>query len=245
MPRDSLRHDEWDAIQREHEMDLLVQLAGRRASLALDPEDRANEGYFEWLSRRVRTQLTPDKRQALKERANEFADRMSARISAMDVPMLRLSGSPVLERQRDPARLSRSIEHAARRRMVPWIEPAVAAGAGREIWEEPCDTWIALPDGVASGKYVALPVSGDSMDPLFHAGDRLLVRLGELCRAGDVIVARHVDHGYVVKRVGRLGRMTIELLSFNASYRPMRVRHSDLNIMGTVILRWCSHGSGE
>ena len=231
-----------DRVQEEYEKDRLVRLVGQRALPKLDPDDPANARYFDWLAREARAQLTVSERAKLEVAATEFADRILARVAATEIPVLQLTGVPNVERRHDAMALSTALDQAARQRMVPWLEPAVAAGAGREIWEEPCDTWIELPEQVPSGRYVALPVSGDSMVPLFHAGDLILVRLGETCQSGDVIVARHPDHGYVVKRVGRIGRAKIELTSLNSAYRPMLLRRAEVKIMGTVVVRWCEHG---
>ena len=226
----------------EYEKDRLVRLVGRHALSTLDPSDPANAAFFDWLAREARAELKREERAALRRASSAFARRVLDRMSAAETSVLCVAGEPKTERRCDSARLSQAIEDAARRRMAPALEPSVAAGAGREIWEEPCDTWVELPDEIPSGQYVTLSVSGDSMVPLFHAGDRILVRLGDACQSGDVIVARHADQGYVVKRVGRLRRSTIELTSLNPQYRPMDLRRSEVRVVGTVVLRWCSHG---
>jgi hypothetical protein len=52
---------------------------------------------------------------------------------------------------------------------------AVAAGTGREIWDEPCEQWVELPDGTGTGAHLALTVAGNSMTPCPHSGDVILV----------------------------------------------------------------------
>jgi SOS-response transcriptional repressor LexA len=119
---------------------------------------------------------------------------------------------------------------------------AIAAGPGREMWDVEVDSCIPLPDEVPRGKYLALTVRGDSMEPLIHTGDMVLVRVGDKLARDTVVVARDVDGGYVVKKVARLRARSIELESLNAVYPPMRIARLPGSILGTVLLRWCSHG---
>src|SRR5438067_6727057 len=91
---------------------------------------------------------------------------------------------------------------------TPLYDLAVAAGVGRELWDEAPDAWLALGaslgDDVArlpAGSHLALRIAGDSMEPLMHTGDTVLVARGRPLRAGTVVVARQPDDGYVCKRV--------------------------------------------
>ncbi|HEY0971332.1 MAG TPA: S24 family peptidase, partial [Gemmatimonadales bacterium] len=117
-------------------------------------------------------------------------------------------------------------------------ELRVAAGAGRELWEQGCDRWVELPEGLPRGRYVALGVWGDSMEPLLTAGDTVLVRLGAAPAPGAVVVARLADDGYVVKQVGRVTTRTIELRSLNPAYAPVRVRRVPDAVLGAVVMAW-------
>lgn len=73
-----------------------------------------------------------------------------------------------------------------------------------------------------------------------------LIRLGaERVTADAIVVAYRPDHGYIVKRVGRVNRRSIELRSANARYGPVRIPNDPRLILGTVVLRWCAHGTGE
>lgn len=137
--------------------------------------------------------------------------------------------------------LLQDAELAHRALVVP--ELAVAAGAGRELWDVECDSAVDLPEDLARGAYVVLQVSGDSMEPLMHSGDMVLVRVGASAMRGTVVVARDPDHGYVVKEVGRVTAAGIELLSLNPRYAPFSVPHGDGAVLGTVVLRWRQHGA--
>lgn len=123
---------------------------------------------------------------------------------------------------------------------VPWVQLATAAGIGRELWDEDCDTWIALPAGLPHGKYVALNVSGESMLPLLHDGDVVLVKMGASARPGDIVLAR-TDEGYVVKRLEQISTLGVRLESLNAGFGGITIRDLPQPLAGVVVLRWCEH----
>jgi SOS-response transcriptional repressor LexA len=136
------------------------------------------------------------------------------------------------------------IPNAASDRVAPLLDLAVAAGAGRELWDAECEQGIPLPADVPRGAYVALRVAGDSMTPLMHSGDIVLVHLKSALTRGSVIVARVNDGGYVVKQVGRVGDRRVELISMNPVYPPISVRRVK-DVVGQVVLCWCTHEPGR
>ncbi|HEY2851712.1 MAG TPA: S24 family peptidase [Gemmatimonadaceae bacterium] len=183
-----------------------------------------------------RTGLTEDDRDALRRRilAELHSGRLRVREAAtlpsryrLDVPRL---VTPELLREVDRRR------HAV---VVP--ELAIAAGSGCELWDVECDTTIELSADLPHGPYIALEVTGESMEPLLHSGDTVLVRLEERATTGSVVVARDPEHGYVVKEVGRLTAHGIELLSLNPDFPSLRVPHGTGTVLGTVVMKWCPH----
>jgi SOS-response transcriptional repressor LexA len=188
--------------------------------------DRANRG------RRSQSSLRDDERRLLRERilAGLHASRLRVR-EFFDTPPVRRSPEA---RRADAELLAEAERH--HEAIVPDL--AIAAGAGRELCDVECDATIALPPEVPRGRYVALKVSGDSMEPLMHSGDMVLVKLGVRPTPGTVVVARDPEHGYVVKEVGRVTSRVIELLSLNAAYPPLRVPQAAGTVLGMVILRW-------
>ena len=124
---------------------------------------------------------------------------------------------------------------------VPWVQLATAAGIGRELWDEECDTWIALPGDLPRGKYVALNVKGESMLPLLHDADVVLVNMAASAKPGDIVLARTTEV-YVVKRLKRIASTGVELESLNSDFAPITVRDDSSPIVGVVVLRWCEHG---
>lgn len=121
-------------------------------------------------------------------------------------------------------------------RSAPLLETGVAAGFGRDIFDESVDTWVDLPAGAPKGDYVALPVTGDSMMPFLHPHDVVLVKLGGEVSVDDVVVARR-DEGYVVKYVSAISACEIELSSLDPSWPRTTIPRDERRVMGTVIAR--------
>src|SRR5690349_14452853 len=190
--------------------DQLVRLVGGHLLDTMDVEDPAQADYLEWAAAEARAQLTPAERVALAEEARRFAARMRAElgwgepVKREEPPRPRVRRArrrapmPVARVEGDPADAPHSaraggtairaaVAAAATQHASPYLGLAVCAGVGRALWDEPCDRWLALPPGVAPGEHVSLPVRGDSMQPLLHDGDTLLVRVGSACVAGDVV----------------------------------------------------------
>jgi SOS-response transcriptional repressor LexA len=134
---------------------------------------------------------------------------------------------------------------AASRRAAPLVDLGVAAGVGRELWDEVVEEWIELPDDMVEGQHVALRISGGSMVPLMHTGDTVLVRVGGDARVDSIVVARHPDDGYVCKRVRRLGERTIELESLDPGRPVITIPREPGLIVGTVVMVWCIHGGAR
>jgi SOS-response transcriptional repressor LexA len=160
-------------------------------------------------------------------RRRMVADRLSERLP---VGVLTLHAPTV----RGRASVVRKIAHEIRQ--APLVETAVAAGHGADLLDEVSETWVALPEKMPKGDYIALPVVGDSMQPFLHARDVVLVKLGADVARDTVIVARKND-GYVVKYVSSISEREIELASLESSYRSVRIPRTENRIVGTVVAR--------
>jgi phage repressor protein C with HTH and peptisase S24 domain len=154
-------------------------------------------------------------------------------------------GYPALRPAPDATSIAGAVDAAAAARSAPHMDLAVAAGVGRELWDEECVEWAAVPDDVPAGRHLALRVAGQSMMPYLHPGDTVLVRLGDALAQGRVVVARRPDDGYVVKRVGKVRRYEVELVSLNPDFEPIVVPRDSRLILGTVVLRWCAHDTPQ
>jgi SOS-response transcriptional repressor LexA len=236
-------HDSFDDVLDDASVDELLHALGRLmyeehpALLEEDPR------FMNWLATDLRRR-PPEKGDWDVGRVTRVRRRIIERALAERCGVDDGGRAPAL-REVSAATVAQSIDDASHARCAPWTPLAAAAGEGRELWDEECDRWVELPPRIETGRYVALQVAGDSMTPLFHAGDTILVRLGSEVRRDSVIVARRPDSGYVVKRVGQVVGPRIELLSLNPAYGPVFVQRAAGAVLGTVVMRWCAHGSSE
>ncbi len=103
------------------------------------------------------------------------------------------------------------------------------AGQG---WDE-----IALPSPGDSGIY-ALEVQGDSMEPLYRVGDRIVVSPTEQVRRGDRVVVKTRDGEVMAKILHRQTAKQIELHSINPAYEPRILDLKDVEWVARII--WAS-----
>ena len=103
------------------------------------------------------------------------------------------------------------------------------AGQG---WDE-----IALPSPGEGGIY-ALEVQGDSMEPLYREGDRIVVSPTEQVRRGDRVVVKTRDGEVMAKILHRQTGKQIELHSINPAYEPRLFELSDIEWIARII--WAS-----
>lgn len=231
--------------RHEWQRDAAVWLTGRRieAGLPADPASlpharlaRALAAFQDW---QVAARLEAD--------AARFADRVRGRLAALGQGVRRIDRAPEAVRPRAAGPLAPMVLAARRVHAAPLADVGVAAGSGRELLDEPCDTWVALPADLPSSRYVALRVVGDSMLPLLHSGDVVLLDLDAAVRPGMIAVARHPEHGYVVKRVARAGSRGpgVSLVSLNPAYPALALDQAPGALLGPVVLRWCSHAAAK
>jgi len=226
----------------ERTKDLLVRIAGDRAMRKLDPLDPTETAFVEWYAREARATLSVAERYRLEANADRFVRDVLARRGIERSRVREVAAEPEMAPAWEEGTLAQVVAAAARVRHAPAMDLSVAAGMGRELWDEPCERWIPLPESAPDGKYVALRVTGDSMVPLLHHGDTILVKLGDEIVPDAVIVARVPDGGYVVKRVGGVAGSRVELASLNPDYPPIVIPRDPSLVLGTVLLRWCTHG---
>lgn len=84
----------------------------------------------------------------------------------------------------------------------------------------------------------ALEVAGDSMLPLYRAGDILIVSPNTEVRRGDRVIVRTRDGEVLVKVLTRQTPQLIELLSLNPEHPSRRLDRKDIDWMARVI--WAS-----
>ena len=228
-----------EQLQAEYETDRLVQLAARAQIARSDSVFYTNERFIGWLARDLRQRAEMSR--STTHRVEGIAARVYARLLSARLSVAAGGRVPACQ----PAPPAISADHllstAAMMRCAPAWNLAVAAGPGRELWDEPCEGLIPVPPGLPAARYVALRVSGDSMTPLLHSGDLVLVKLDREFLPDRVIVVRMPDDGYVIKEVGRRTRRRVELLSTNDAYDRIEIPHDSSRVLGTVVMRWCDH----
>lgn len=99
-------------------------------------------------------------------------------------------------------------------------------------WDE-----ITLPTASDGGIY-ALEVTGDSMEPLYREGDRIVVSPTEQVRRGDRVVVKTRDGEVMAKILARQSAKQIELHSINPAYEPRTLEIEDVEWMARII--WAS-----
>lgn len=222
--------------------DTLIALVGGAAMSGPDSPVWDDPRFVTWWAEETAARTRRERRRrratpAEDAAAEQFATRMEARL----LGVTRTLAYPELHRPHVPGPPGRVLEYAAEVGATPWVDLAVAAGSGRELWDEDVESWVTLPPDVPPGRYLAIKIAGDSMAPVMHTGDTVLVLVSPMVKPETIIVARHPEDGYVCKRVRRVRPATIELESL-APERPFIViPRNDALIVGTVVRVWCHH----
>lgn len=101
------------------------------------------------------------------------------------------------------------------------------------------DDWdgIECPMQVAKGVY-ALEVSGDSMEPVYREGDKLVVQPDSEVRINDRVVVKVKTGEVMVKELKHKSAKKIELKSLNPAYGIISLDPADICWMARVI--WVS-----
>lgn len=99
-------------------------------------------------------------------------------------------------------------------------------------WEE-----VRFP-GLETPDVYALEITGDSMEPVYRSGDRIVVAPGVPVRRGDRVVVRTRDGEVLAKVLGRQTEKTVELLSLNPIYSPRELVRSNVAWMARIL--WAS-----
>jgi hypothetical protein len=222
----------------EQALDQLIRMVGRELERVDDELRWQGEPLLRWLADDLRADLSRAERARDEQAADAFVDRLLARRATERA----CDSLPAREpRYRDgvvQATIGEAVPLANAARCAALLDLAAAAGSGRELWDDPCDTWIELPVDIPNGRHVAIRVEGDSMEPVLLSGDIILVKLDATPAVNDLVLARRPSAGFVVKRVSAITPRQVELSSFNAAYAPFTMRRGSSSILGTVIARF-------
>lgn len=110
-------------------------------------------------------------------------------------------------------------------------EDGYPAGSG---WDE-----VSFPDkhDIDSNTY-ALKISGNSMEPLYRAGDMLILSPGARIRRGDRIVVKTKGGEVMAKELVKQSPTKIELRSLNPDHENLNINASQIGWMARVM--WVS-----
>ena len=100
------------------------------------------------------------------------------------------------------------------------------AGGG---WDE-----VDLPGTIDANAY-ALSISGESMEPVYRAGDTIIVSPVAPIRVGDRVVARTTQGAVMAKLLLRRTASRVELASLNPAYPELRFTPRDILWMHRIV----------
>lgn len=99
-------------------------------------------------------------------------------------------------------------------------------------WED-----VRVP-GVADENVYALQIAGDSMLPVFRAGDKVLVAPNETVRRGDRVVVKTRGGEVMAKELSRITEREVHLISVNPDYEDRTFARSELHWIARIV--WAS-----
>ena len=226
-----LDHPTWDG-------DALAEALGR-TYVRMHDDVWSDEAFLSWLAAESRARGGRRARAAYDANAMLASGRaLRTRILARQSEVGVVPGAPRLTTALRVDIPQRVMEEARAVGAVPFLDLAAAAGAGRELWDEPVEEWLIPADGAPRLRALAMRISGESMEPLLHDGDTVLVELTPALVRGRIVVARRPDDGYVCKRVERIGRRDVLLASLNRACEDVTIPRDERLIVGTVRVAW-------
>jgi phage repressor protein C with HTH and peptisase S24 domain len=92
--------------------------------------------------------------------------------------------------------------------------------------------------GLGDERVYALEIQGDSMQPVFRAGDLVVVQPGAPVRRGDRVVVRTREGEVMAKQLGRRNDQFVELISLNSAYPARSVSAAQIEWLARIV--WAS-----
>jgi len=96
---------------------------------------------------------------------------------------------------------------------------------------------VRFPD-LGEDRVYALEIAGDSMEPMYRAGDVVIVQPGAPVRRGDRVIVRTRAGEVMAKVLGRKNEQTVELLSLNPAHNPRELAAADVEWIARIV--WAS-----
>ena len=111
----------------------------------------------------------------------------------------------------------------------------VRAGIPMEAVEDILDYEEISADMASRGEYFGLKIKGDSMFPLFQAGDTVIVRRQPDAESGEIAVVLVNGNEATVKKIIKKDT-SILLVSENSAYEPMVFSKSEIESLPVTII---------
>jgi phage repressor protein C with HTH and peptisase S24 domain len=99
------------------------------------------------------------------------------------------------------------------------------------------DETVRFPN-LGEDRVYALEIAGDSMEPIYRAGDIVVVQPGAAVRRGDRVVVRTRAGEVMAKVLGRRNDQTVELISLNAAHKPRELPAAEVDWIARIV--WAS-----
>lgn len=96
---------------------------------------------------------------------------------------------------------------------------------------------VRMPGHIDDNVY-ALEISGDSMEPLYRDGDRIIVAPGQTVKRGDRVVVKTVEGEVMAKQLLKINAKQVELKSINPDFADRVIRRQDVRWLARII--WVS-----
>lgn len=182
----------------------------------------------DWLSGKVRV-LSAETAQQLSQKTS---------FSAM---WLATGDGPIYNSEQSSAFDANVIPAAVGERRIPllnYVQAGVFCDPGQNFTFEGME--YLLTDLDLSERAFALQIKGDSMQPEFKEGDRIIVDCEVSPRPGDFVVAKNGDEEATFKKyrllsINERGQEVFELVPLNQDYPSMRSDQHHIQIIGTMV----------
>lgn len=92
--------------------------------------------------------------------------------------------------------------------------------------------------GLEDESVYALEITGNSMEPIYREGDRVVVAPGAQVRRGDRVIVKTLEGEILAKTLGRITDTRIELVSANPDYPVRKADRSEISWIARIL--WAS-----
>lgn len=123
--------------------------------------------------------------------------------------------------------------------LLSYVSAGAWTGAVDAFQPNDAHDWLVTDLELSEGAF-ALEIKGDSMQPEFKPGDRVIIDPDINPQPGDFVVAKNSEEEATFKKyrprgMDASGKLVFELVPLNDDYPTMRSDISPINIVGTMV----------